>query len=86
MLTYLLSTLNKMSDVKPIPDHDVSPWKELGPELFDYIRMAHLHDHITLPVKHRDKKCTLGWCCVLHVFKVAEEGVRSTWLQRTRDL
>lgn len=83
-----------MSDIKPIPDHEVSPWKELGPELFDYIRMAHLHDHITLPVKHRDKKCTLvahgrgggGWYCVLHVFKVAEEVVRSTWFQRTRDL
>lgn len=59
MLMYLLSTLNKMSDIKPIPDHEVSPWKELGPKLFDYIRMAHLHDHITLPVKHRDKKFTL---------------------------
>lgn len=47
---------NKIGDLKPIPYHKVSLWKEMGPELLDDIWMAHLHNDVTWPVIHRGKQ------------------------------
>lgn len=77
MMRLYFNTRNKISDIKPIPYHKVSLWKETGPKLFDYMWMAHLHNDVTLPVKHRGKACKLvahGENMFLNVFKSSQRS------------